>query len=380
MIGWLFDTKVSIRLFSDADKLCELKDSWNAFISKNSKNPLLLVDFITKSMEVNCSKGWTPLVLIVMLDNTIVGVIPLATKKKFGFRFVKSLIKPWFSPDFVTEDAYRKICVTLTLEFLFKTLHCHFFDFTLPAESDSLQVLMQKCEDSKIFFDTLPAMGHSIIPVGCTWAEFEKMRGRKFRRTFRRIERKLDLLGSRKMVYFENSEEKDAVFKRILDVEQTSWKEAWRTQQNIEADDDLLTIWAGAKCSAGTETGFKWSVWFLEIHDQTVAYSLVLQYKGEALIMKTSYNERYKKFYPGLYVNNVAVRELFNKGEVSNIDWLTALSFHRNWSSTRLSRVRVVMSQKGFSSIILRANSALSAARTILRSQRLEAFLNLIRR
>ena len=339
-----------IRVIPDPSELPEIEGVWNILINKCSKNPIFLSGFIKQFMEFYRSKGWTPLVLVISADKTIVGIAPLMTKKRFGVRFVKFLSKSWFSPDFIIDEQYRENCIAHILDFLFKTLKCQFVDLTMPAESQNLQILKQKCKANRIYFCTKRGswadMSHCIIPVGCTWDDFKRLRGRNFRRRFKKIERNLDRVGSWRIIRVENGDKGSDAIKKILDVERMSWKEAWRTRKGIEIDQDLLMIWKGSQYTARIEPDFKWRAWFLELNDQTLAYSLVLQYKETAFIIKTSYDERYKRFFPGIYVNNAAIRELFNKRQVRKIDWLTDLPFHRNWTSICLPRVRVMMSRK----------------------------------
>jgi hypothetical protein len=284
--------------------------------------------------------------LVISDDNTIVGAAPLITKK-FGIQFAKFVGGAWFPRDFIVEDQYRETCIAHILDFLFKTLRCQSVEFTLPAESPNLRILKQKCKASRIYFSANLATGHCIISVDCSWDEFEASRGKNFRRRFKKIGRHLNKAGSWRITCVENGDKEIDVFERILDVERRSWKEGWRTQRGMEIDPDLPMIWEGAQYTARTEPDFKWSVWFLELNDQTLAYTLVLQYKEVAFVIKTSYDERYKKFYPGLYVNNVAIRELFNKRQVRNIDLLADLPFHRTWTSMCLPRARVMMWRKG---------------------------------
>jgi len=309
-------------------------------------------------MEFYRSRGWAPLVLVILADNMIVGIAPLITKRKFGVRFVRFVGRSWFPPDFIVEDQYREICLSHALDFLFRTLRCQFVELILPAESPNLRVLKHLCihKAKTIDFCTKPAIGHCIIPIDRTWDEFKASRGRNFRRKFKKIERHLDQAGSWRIIYVENENKESDVFQRILDVERMSWKEAWRSKIGMEIDPDLLMIWKGAQYTTKTEPKFNWSIGFLELNGQTLAYSLFLQYKGVAFDVKTSYDARYKRFYPGVYVNNATIRELFNKRQVRNIDFLTDLPFHRIWTSICLPRVKVMMSQKGVSSIVMRAN------------------------
>jgi len=341
---------VLIDVISEPSRILEIEGVWNALISKCGKNPLFLSGFVKQFMEFYRSKGWTPLVLVISADKMVVGIAPLMTKKKVGVRFVKFLSKSWFSPDFIVDDQYREPCITSTLDFLFKNLRCQFVDLTLPVESPNLRILKQKCKANRIYCYTKRGrwadMGHCIIPTGYTWAELRSSRGKNFRRKFKKIERHLDRAGSWKIIHVENGKKESGAIRKILDVERMSWKEAVRTRRGIETDQDLLMIWKGSQHMTRTEPDFKWSVCFLELNNQTLAYSLALQYKEAAFIVKTSYDKRYKKFYPGIYVNNAAIRELFNKRRIRKIDLLTDLPFHRTWTSRSLPRVKVMISRK----------------------------------
>lgn len=318
--------------------------------NKCSKNPFFLSGFVDQFMGFYRSKGWDPLVLVISADKMIVGIASLMAKKNFGVRFVKFLSKSWFSPDFIVDEEYRETCMTSILDFLFNILRCQFVDLILPAESPNLRILKQKCEANKIDFCAKRGrwadMRHSIIPTECTWDEFKSLRGKNFRKKFKKIERNLDRSGSWRIISVENRNNGSDTIKKILDVEKRSWKEASRARSGLKIDQDLLMIWNASQYTARTGPDLKWKVWFLELNDKTLAYSLVLEYKEVAFIMKTSYDERYKRFYPGIYVNNVAIRELFNKRQIRKIDLLTDLPFHRTWTSICLPRVRVMMWRK----------------------------------
>lgn len=345
----------------------------NRLVDKYGENPFCLSEFIKQSMEFYRSTGWTPIVLVMSADKKIVGIAPLIIKKRFGVRFARFVGRSWFSPDFIIEDQYRENFIKHLIDFLFRILRCHFVELILPAESPNLQILKYVCiHKVKITdFYTKPAVGHCVIPVECTWDEFKASRGRNFRRKFKKIERHLDQAGSWRITCVENADEGSDVFKRILDVEKRSWKERWRTRKGIEIDPDLLMLWKAAQYTT-TVPDFKWTVWFLELNGQTLAYCFFLRYKGIAFDVKTSYDARYKRFYPGVYVNNAAIRELFDKKQVRNIDFLSDLAFHRTWTSICLPRVKVIMSRKGVPSIIARASPKLVEFLRMMRPRQLK--------
>jgi len=335
----------SIRVISDSGKLLEIEDIWDSFINKYGENPLFLSRFIKQFMEFNRSKGCTPLILVISIYDRVIGIAPLILIEKFGVRFARFLLRDQFSPDFILDDRYRETCIIQVINFLFDTLHCHFVDLTLPYESPNLKILKKICEYKEIHYHITEGPVHYILPIKCTWDEFKASRGKNFRRKIRRYERNLDRAGSWRVLCIEDGEGTNVV-EKIFEVERNSWKEKWRAQMGIKMDNDLLIYLRGALYASKVEQFFKWYVWFLELKNQLLSYVLFFQYKEKAFSMKTSYDERYKKFYPGIYINNVAIRELFNKRKVKMIDFLTDLSFHKNWTSLYLPRVRVILSQK----------------------------------
>lgn len=359
---------ISMHVISTSDMLNEIEDLWNQFINENSGSPWLLSTFTGESIESARLEGWTPMILVVSADNKIVGIFPLKTKKKLGLQLVSFLYKSWFSPDFINDLHYQELCVAYILNFLFKTLHCQLADLTLPAESPSMQLLEKKCKDDGIDFYAIPEKGRCILRVDRTWAEFERFRGRNFRQKIKKIERNLDRLGSWTVICVEEKSEKSGVIQKILDVERMSWKEEHRVQMRVKSDEDLMMVWNGSQHLAEIEPDFKWSVWFLELNGQTLAYLLVLQYKEVAYFAKTSYDERYRKFYPGIYALNAAIRDFFNKQQIRKIDFSTDLPFHRTWTQTCLPRVRVLMSKKTFLSTLVRFTLANVYSKRILGS------------
>jgi len=339
---------ISSRIILDFNKLLKIKDTWDKFIKNHSNNPIFLSGFIKQFMDFRRSKKEVPLILLISINNEIIGAAPLVIKRKFGLRFAEFLLGDGLSPDFIMDNRCQETCIAKTLEVLLDILKCHFITLALPAESPNLQVLKKKCKADGIPFYIKKGLGHYILPINCTWSEFKASRGQNFRRNFKRYTRNLNKAGSWKILSIGNeNKEESSIFRKVLHIEKMSWKEKWRMRRGLKIDHDLLIIWRGAQHIARTESDFKWRLWFLELGNQPLAYCLVLQYKEMAFFMKTSYDERYKRLYPGIYVNNVAIRDLFNERQVKVIDFATDLSFHRNWTSIFLPRVRMLITKKG---------------------------------
>ena len=346
MLHWsVIEVKVSVCVISDSSRLHEIESTWDTLVNRCSENPFLLSGFIKQFMEFSSSKGWTPLVLVISIDDTIVGVAPLKISKKLGIQFARFLPNIWFSPDFVSDDKYREICLAHILGFLFKTLRCQLVDLTLPSDSPNMQIIERKCKTDKIHLHTKKEKGRRILPIRSTWDEFEASRSANFRRKFKRMERNISRLGSWKIRYAENEKGEFDVIKEIFNIERMSWKERLRSQRGSKADPDLMIIWNGAQYVVKNGFNIKWSAWFLELDGQELAYVLALQYKNVAYFAKTTYDERYERLAPGVYLVNAVIRELFDKCQIRKIDFLTDLPFMQTWTSLCLPRIRITMSR-----------------------------------
>ena len=333
----------------DPRKISAIREELDAFIGKNSDNPFLLSVFIKQTMESALRKGTIPILLFFRTEGRIIGAVPLVIGKRFGIRFAAFLFDFWFSPDFIFDLERNEICMQNTLSYLFNHLKCQFATFDLPAGSLNVPVLERICATNGITYRKKndAYLNHRIIPVERTWADFKKSRGKKFRCEFRSIERKLGNAGSWQITLFENTDHEEIALRKIKDVESASWKQIWRLQQNLLLDEQLFQLWTGSSFAIKTNPDFKRKVWLLELNGTTIAYSFAIQYKGTAYLAKTSYNKQYRGIYPGVYIFNWAIRDLFNCGEVKNIDFLTNLPFLKKWASQYKSRSRFVL-HKGF--------------------------------
>jgi hypothetical protein len=181
--------KISIDMASGSSELLSREGAWNEFVDSCSSNPFLLNEFVRRFIERNRPLGWTPFILVLSTNNKIIGISPLMITQKLRVRLAKFLLKPWFSPSLVSNCHNQETCTIYTLEFLFKTLHCQLVDLTLSSEH-LVRIFEQVCRAQKIFYCTLPELGHRILPITCSWTEFEKSRGAGFRQRFRRMEKK----------------------------------------------------------------------------------------------------------------------------------------------------------------------------------------------
>jgi hypothetical protein len=91
-----------------------------------------------------------------------------------------------------------------------------------------------------------------------------------------------------------------------------------------------------------------------EIRYCGVSCSVIITYKGVAFVAKTSFDQEFARFGPGIYLMNVAIRELFEERRVHKIDFISDVPFTRTWASTHLRRIGFTMtSRTGMSRIVM---------------------------
>ncbi len=337
--------KIKITAFFDPKKLVEHKEELNAFINKNGQNPFMHTSFIEKQIQ-SLSKESTPLILIFKVHENIVGFVPLLTTKKFGMQSTKFLLNYYFSPDFIFEENYRRACMETFLNFILEHLRYQFVSLDLPSDSPNLDTLRQICNDKsvKIEIKQEKNRNHAVMVNLSTWEKFAEAKGKKFSKKMEQIERKLSKKGKYEVKFFENKNNEKENFHQITDIEQGCWKHDWRQQNAETIDDDLLNLWSWSSLAVNSLAGFKRRVCFLYLNDKAIAYNFAIEYKETIYMCKTSFNNKYRQLYPGVYLINEAIKDSFNSKDVKMIDFMTNLPFHERWTHTRLLRSRVLLS------------------------------------
>jgi hypothetical protein len=197
-------------------------------------------------------------------------------------------------------------------------------------------------------------MSHCLISVHGSLDEFERSLGSETKRKFRRISKNLDKMGKWKIIVVEdllNDQNAQDAFDKMMAIEKMSWKENWRVQTDSTIDKVLLWNWDSSLSLAKINPDFKFKIWFLELNDQAIAYDSVIEYKGTAFFVKTSYAEKYKQLYPGIFICNVLIADQFRRQEAETIDLLTNLPYMKRWKVICSPRVRFTLSESTMSNL-----------------------------
>ena len=154
-------------------------------------------------------------------------------------------------------------------------------------------------------------------------------------------------MGQLSIRWFRNGDDKAEVFKRILMVKGQVGRASINPLRKFKVDPSILFVLNGCVQTSLTVPKFNYGVALLELNGKAIAHSMFLEYNGHAYICKTSFNNRYKKYGPGIYINYAVVRELISKTDVKVIDFITDLPFSHKWASEVVPVNKFIMARKG---------------------------------
>ena len=337
--------KLKGQVISDINKMGAVQDLWDKWVKENSNNPFLYTGYqnqLFHEYKVN-----PPSNLLFLANDKVVGLYPSGIKTMgFLYRYCTFALGIDFERDFNFGENKAEI-LKFMVNIAFEQMNCSFLDLVLPSDSENIKILETISKDLGLNFSTAPEKGHSVLHVKSSWAEFEKIRGRNLRKMINKTERQLTALGAWKIEILGKEQDGSKIFQRILEVEKESWKDQFYKKHKMPMDRNLLFIWKGTQKVSLFDPNYDWKVAFLELNGKTIAYSIFTQFKESAFVIKTSFSDQYRKLYPGIYINHVVLRELFDRQTVKEIDFLTDLDFHRKWTSPPPARTRVMLDKGG---------------------------------
>jgi hypothetical protein len=330
-----------LRVISSIKGFEQMESSWDE-LAKTGTNWHMLGDFVRNMMLYCQSRGQTPIVILEMVKGHAVGICAFVAQRRYGFRVARFLLPAEYSPDFLVAPGHREAFVADALEVLFERMKCQIAFLSLPRGSLQGVAVNDYCTKKGLKLTRKVVSKHSVIVVDGEWKEFETLRGGKFRRHFRKIEGKLTRSGAWTTVQAK-ANSADSV-KKIEAVETYSWKhQGQREKKPILAGLRGYITYPDSRSLDHLTP----DVFFLELNEKPIAYVIVCKINGMAYIVKTSYDDRYFNLYPGQYVQNTAIRSLFDGKQVSRIDFMTELPYHEKWTPSIESRETLRVSQTG---------------------------------
>jgi hypothetical protein len=325
---------ISTLVVSDIDRFVGMRDFWDRQLMDRVDNPFSSGSLMIEHWKLGLRLGDHPFLIIFLLDDEIVGFAPLTMRSKFGFRQVSSL-HTFIYPEFFHDDI-REACLEEMVDYLFGRLNCKSVELTFKENSLNQNVLEKVCNKKGFTYSSFPEEGEAIISINNSFESFQKSLGCKVRKKFRKARKKV--VGSWEI--YDSKFDSNSI-KKIWEVEKHSWKNDLSGRDKAMKNWGLVIILEAVKQNGEGEPFFDSEVWFLDLDKITISYQLVLKRNGKAFFLKTSYDSRFKKIYPGKFLINELIERIFREQTVSEINFITNLPFVNDWKPSVRSRTKV---------------------------------------
>jgi hypothetical protein len=343
--------KVHVLLVTDPKVLSDNEDELDAFLKEYSPSPFLLLAFLRNLMSLIAGANQTPVIMVVRAEGRIIGVVPLVLKRYLGIRYAEFLSSYWASPDLILRKDCESIAVEAIIRLVLGRLNAKSVVLDLNSDSPNLPALKRVCRSNGVpFFEhSHQFMDHGVVSVDRSWDDYKRYCGIRFAKELRNVRNRLDREGNWKVTVVTDYDEctEEALYEKILAIEELSWKETHRQLSGDTVDESIRWFLMSSSSTKDSRKVLGRKVWFLELDGQPVAYSMVFQFKGVAYIMKTSFVEKYRKLGLGKTVMHAAIKDLFDKKEVQWIDFMTYLPMVSFWRARCMNRVRIRLGNRG---------------------------------
>jgi hypothetical protein len=301
-------------------------------------SPFTSYGFIQESIDKSRNHRWTPLILLVTGENEeFMGLFFFKTKKILNLRICQFLLEPYFSPDFILDPDYRNICIEKVMEYLITTVNCQMVSLSFLENTPNISIVQRYCDNHRLLHFMVLGNGTNIHHVKGNWSEFEQSLSRNRKHKFRKIERGFNELGEWRIISRVNTwDENDLEI--INEIESNSWKQHHRKTNKKNYDEDLWMICRFLQDQSQGTPQISWKFNILELNKTNIAYNLIILYKKTAYMMKTSYDERYTDYSPGIFLTHRSMHDLYSVKGLETIDFLTDMPFMGAWKPERIAR------------------------------------------
>ena len=342
------DFGISVLVVWDLDHFVSMEDFWDRELCDRVDDPFLSGCMVDLHWKLGQRVGFHPFMLVFLRGGRIVGFAPLMMNSRFNLRTVSNFDQ-YTCPDFFV-DEYREVCIGKMVAFLFDRLKCVSADLTFEDESANQIVLEKVCEKRNLKFSRMPQEGQAIIPVNTSLEVFQRSLSRNTRKKLKRLNKKLDKLGSWKISCYDIDQ---TSIEKVWIVEMFSWKNVLQGKKKAIKDWGIELALRGAQRGRSGEGFFDSELWFLEVNDVPITYVLVLKHNQIFFLAKTSFDQRFGGASPGVFLMNDLIEKVFQERSVKKIDFFTNLPFVKIWKPVVKKRVTIKIEKRSFFSNIL---------------------------
>ena len=308
---------LAIEEITSEGQLIALQAGWDNLLKQNGKySPFLTYEWF-RCCFASHSRGKEMFTLAVKDRSNLIGIAPLWRRRdvfrKIPVRKIGFISCPDTQvADFIVEDARRSEVLTAFLDYMFH-MRKDAWDMLIleqwPAESMNYKTLQAILRGQRKRFFTGISSVTPYIPIRGEWEPFLQTLSVRFRKTRRNITNRIEKLKKLEIQCF-RKDPTGSVFKDVVCVSGKSWKQeegiAVTSREETNRFFAALTDAAGAKGLL--------LIWILKVDGAPIAMEYDLEVFGKVYALRADYDETYKEYSPGAYLEYQIVKSLFKEG------------------------------------------------------------------
>jgi hypothetical protein len=253
-------------------------------------------------------------------NEALTGYLPFRAKGRlFGYKRIhKALVSPYVmeTTPLITKPYAQESMRALVTGF--KTHGKGLWSFPmLPLDSDVGILLKEQSLAQGYRWYVISQFQRAILKTHGSYEAYSLQNISKNRRkSLKRYRQKLNALGALSYHTYQREEEFDEAFSLFIALEKKGWKGRRGTAMGSHPD----TIAFGKACFTTGKNGPKVRVDMLRLNGQPLAISMAMVEGGTVYLAKTTYDENYASYAPGLLLEEDITRTFLNEPFAQRLD------------------------------------------------------------
>jgi len=303
---------ININIINKWEDFTNLKFKWNALLSQSDLNRVYLTHEWFSAWWQSFGKDMKLSALLAFDNKDLIGIAPLIKKKTYFRGWPVTSIEFMSNNDspacgFIYKRGYDNIA-TLFINYLLGSLKNWDIIFlkNIANNKNILHTIESSLKHYCYKYITRPGLRSPYLIINENWDNYFKTLSSKRRKTIRNVTNRIKKLGEikvKKIEYLTSLTE-------LEEITQKGWK--FKEGKSFLNKKERRSFFKNLSDIA-SKNGWL-SVWMLYNSKSPIAYEYHLKYNNSSIALLSEFNEDFKKYSPGAYLDYMIVKSYFNNG------------------------------------------------------------------
>ena len=308
---------LAIEEITSGAQLIALQAGWDTLLKQSGEHSPFLTHEWFRCCFAAYSRGKDIFILAVREGSNLIGIAPLWRQQDVFRRIPIRKIGFMTCPDtqvvdFIVEDSRRSEVLMAFLEYMFQKRKGAWDMLTLeqwPVESINFKTLQAILQGQRRKFFTGIWSVTPYIRIKGEWEPFLQSLSVRFRKTRRNITNRIAKLNKIE-IQCSREDPTGSVFKDVVAVSGKSWKQEEGIA--VTSREETNRFFAALTDAAGPNGLLL--IWILKVDGTPIAMEYDLEADGKVYALRADFDEAYKEYSPGAYLEYQIVKSLFEGG------------------------------------------------------------------